>query len=346
VTRHLNQLSAIARFALPRLVQAAVTMIVAVSLVFIAMRTLPGNPLLARFGQHADPAQMEQLRRQYGWDQPLHVQLGEFLWKLVTTGDLGESVARSNQQVSQELRQRIPATIELTLAALAVAVPLGISAGVAAAVFRNRLPDRLCTIGSLVGVSIPVFFLGIWLRSAITWLPVARRLPEFAFIDFEPLTGMYLLDALLRLRLDLFFLAGQHVLLPAAVLSTIPTAIIARITRSSMLEVLSSDFIRTARAKGSSLLRVVLRHALPAAAVPVTNIAGLQIGLLLSGAVLTETVFDWPGMGLYIKTAVVDDRDYAAAQAAAIVIAGVFVGLNLILDLVYLWLDPRIRTAK
>lgn len=344
--RLLHQIPAIARFALPRLVQAALTMVVAVSLVFIAMRTLPGNPLLARFGQHADAAQMQQLRQQYGWDKPIHVQLGEFFWKLITTGDLGESVARSNQKVSQELRQRIPATIELTLAALCLAVPLGIAAGLAAAVFRNRLPDRLCTIGSLVGVSIPVFFLGIWLRWAIPWLPVARRLPEFAFIDFEPLTGIYLLDTLLRLRFDLFPLVLQHLLLPAAVLSTIPTAIVARITRSSMLEVLSSDFIRTARAKGSSLLRVVLRHALPAAAVPITNIAGLQIGLLLSGAVLTETVFDWPGMGLYIKTAVVDDRDYAAAQAAAIVIAGVFVSLNLLLDLVYLWLDPRIRTAK
>lgn len=343
--RLVRQLPGIAGFLLPRLVQAAITLVVAVTLVFIAMRTLPGNPLLSRFGQHADPEQMEQLRQQYGWDEPIHVQLGDFFWKLVTTGDLGESVARSNQKVSDELRRRIPATIELTLAALLIAVPLGIAAGSAAAVFRNRLPDRLCTIGSLIGVSIPVFFLGIWLRAALPWAPVSGRLPSHV-IDFEPLTGLYLVDTLVSLRFDLFALALAHLLLPAAVLSTIPTAIIARITRSSMLEVFSSDFIRTARAKGSSLWRVVLRHALPAAAVPITNIAGLQVGLLLSGAVLTETVFDWPGMGLYIKTAVVDDRDYAAAQAAAIVIAVVFVSLNLLLDVVYLWLDPRIRTAK
>ena len=135
----------------------------------------------------------------------------------------------------------------------------------------------------------------------------------------------------------------QHLLLPAVVLSTVPMAVIARITRSSMLEVLSADFIRTARAKGASLWRVVLRHALPGAAVPVTNIAGLQIGLLLSGAVLTETVFDWPGLGQYLADAVVRDKDYVAVQAAAIVIAAMFVSLNLILDVVYVWLDPRIR---
>jgi peptide/nickel transport system permease protein len=343
--RFVHQIPAIARFLLPRLVQAALTMIVAVSLVFIAMRVVPGNPLLSRFGQHVDAKEMAKLREKYGWNKPIVVQLRDFLAQLAT-GDFGESVARPGQKVSEELKRCIPATIELTLAALLISLPLGIAAGVVAAVFRNQLPDRLCTIGALVGVSIPIFFLGIWLRWAIPWLPVARRLPEFAFLTFEPLTGIYLLDTLLRLRFDLFPLVIQHLLLPAAVLSTIPTAIIARITRSSMLEVLSSDFIRTARAKGSSLVRVVLRHALPAAAVPITNIAGLQIGLLLSGAVLTETVFDWPGLGLYIKTAVVDDRDYAPAQAAAIVIAGVFVSLNLILDLVYLWLDPRIRTAK
>jgi ABC-type dipeptide/oligopeptide/nickel transport system permease component len=343
--RFVRQFPAIARFVFPRLVQAGLTMVVAASLVFIAMRVIPGNPLLSRFGQHVDAQEMAKLREKYGWNRPIHVQLRDFLGQLVS-GNLGESVARPGQKVSDELLRCIPATIELTLVALLISLPLGIAAGVVAAVFRNRLPDRLCTFGALVGVSIPIFFLGIWLRAAIPWLPVARRLPEYAFLTFEPLTGIYLLDTLLRFRFDLFPVVIQHLLLPAAVLSTIPTAIIARITRSSMLEVLSSDFIRTARAKGSGLLRIVLRHALPAAAVPITNIAALQVGLLLSGAVLTETVFDWPGLGLYIKTAVVDDRDYAPAQAAAIVIAGVFVSLNLILDFVYLWLDPRIRTAK
>jgi ABC-type dipeptide/oligopeptide/nickel transport system permease component len=324
-----------------RVAHALVTIVVAVALVFIAVRALPGNPLLARFGQHPDAKQIAELRKQYGWDQPVLVQLGQFFWQVLTTGDMGQSLARANVSVSRELRERIPATVELTAAALALAIPLGIGAGVAAAVFRNRWPDRLSMALSLIGVSIPVFFLAICLREVLTFLPTSKRLPDD--VDFEVLSGFYLVDTLLRGRPDLFVVAARHLLLPAVVLSTVPMAVIARITRSSMLEVLSADFIRTARAKGASLWRVVLRHALPGAAVPVTNIAGLQIGLLLSGAVLTETVFDWPGLGSYLANAVIGDRDYVAIQAAAIVIAAMFVTLNLILDLVYLWLDPRIR---
>ena len=197
---------------------------------------------------------------------------------------------------------------------------------------------------SLIGVSIPVFFLAICLREVLTFLPTSKRLPDD--VDFDVLTGFYLIDTLLRGRPDLWLVAARHLLLPALVLSTVPMAVIARITRSSALDVLSADFIRTARAKGASLWRVVLRHALPAAAVPVTNIAGLQIGLLLSGAVLTETVFDWPGLGSYLASAVIGDRDYVAIQAAAIVIAAMFVSLNLVLDVLYVWLDPRIRLTS
>ncbi len=327
-----------------RVLHALVTLAVAVALVFIAVRMLPGNPLIARFGQHPDVAQIEQLNREFGLDRPILEQLGRFSWRLVTRGDFGTSLARPNRSISQELRECLPATIELTVAALLLAIPLGIAAGTAAAVWRNRWPDRLAMAASLIGVSIPVFFLAIVLRSVLTGLPTSQRLPPWV-LDFEPLTGLYLLDTLLRGRLDLFGLAAQHLLLPAVVLSTVPMAVIARITRSSMLEVFSADFIRTARAKGASLWRVVLRHALPGAAVPVTNIAGLQVGLLLSGAVLTETVFDWPGLGQYVAGAVIADRDYVALQGAAIVIAAVFVTLNLVLDVVYVWLDPRIRLS-
>lgn len=331
------------QYLIRRILHAVATIVVAVSLIFIAMRALPGNPLLARFGQHPDARQIEELRKEYGWDKPVLVQLGDFFWQLATTGDLGRSVARSNVSVSRELRQRIPATIELTAAALLLAIPLGIAAGTTAAVWRNRWPDRLSMALSLIGVSVPVFFLGIVLRSVLTGMPTSQRLPAYV-LDFEPVTGLYLLDTLVRGRPELFVRAAEHLLLPAIVLSTIPMAVIARITRSSVLEILSADFVRTARAKGASLWRVVLRHALPAAAVPVTNIAGLQVGLLLSGAVLTETVFDWPGLGQYLADAVVRDKDYVAVQAASIVIAIMFVSLNLILDLVYLWLDPRLRT--
>ena len=197
--------------------------------------------------------------------------------------------------------------------------------------------------GSLLGVSIPVFFLGICLRGIFTNMPIGFRLPAFV-VDFESLSGFYLLDTLLQGRFNLFVTALKHLCLPALALSSIPTAIIARITRSSMLDVLGVDFIRTAHAKGASSARVVLRHALPSAAPPIVNIAGFQIGLLLSGAVLTETVFDWPGMGKYIVDAV-RENDYVIVQAGALVIAGVFVSANLVVDLLYVWLDPRVRLS-
>jgi ABC-type dipeptide/oligopeptide/nickel transport system permease component len=325
-----------------RLVHAAVTVIVAVAMVFIAVRLLPGNPLLARFGQHPDAAQIEKMRKEYGWDRPLLMQLGGFFWQVATTGDLGASLARTDVSVSREIRERFPATIELTLAACLIALPMGVGLGVIAAVWRNRWPDWLCSAGSLLGVSVPVFFLGVCLRIVLTQFPTSQRLPATEF-DFVPLTGLYLIDTLLRGRFDLWPIAAQHLFLPALTLSTIPTAIISRVTRSALLDALSADCIRTARAKGCSLWRTVLRHALPTAAPPIANIAGLQVGLLLSGAVLTETVFDWPGMGHYLASAVIGDRDYVAVQAGAIVLAALFVAINLLVDLLLVALDPRIR---
>ncbi|MCA9121085.1 MAG: ABC transporter permease [Planctomycetaceae bacterium] len=330
-------------FLARRLFHALVTMVVAVSLIFIAMRMLPGNPLLARFGQHPDAEQMQRIIHEQGWDKPILSQLGQFLHQIATTGDFGESISRSNENVSDELSRRIPATIELTVMAMLLAIPLGIAFGIAAAVWRNRWPDRLCMAGAMIGVSVPVFFLGICLRALFTGMPIGFRLPAFE-LDFEPITEFYLLDTLLQRRFDLFRTAVKHVCLPALALSSIPMSIIARITRSSMLEVLGADFVRTGRAKGASKWRVVLRHALPNAAAPIVNIAGFQIGVLLSGAVLTETVFDWPGMGKYVVDAV-RENDYVIVQAGAFVIATIFVTANLIVDLLYLWLDPRVRIS-
>ncbi len=329
-------------YLLRRVFQAAVTIVVAVSLIFIAIRVLPGNPLLSQFGQHADPAQMEQIRHEQGWDRPLPVQLLDFFWQAITTGNLGNSVARSHASVSDELARRIPATIELTIAALIIAIPLGIALGIAAAVWRNRYPDFLCTTASLLGVSIPVFFLGIVLKAIFTGMPTSNRLP--LGFEFDTTTGLIVLDSIIQMRFDVTAMALQRLCLPALALSSIPMAIIARITRSSMIEVLSADYVRTARAKGASTWRVVMRHAFPNAAVPVANIAGFQIGVLLSGAVLTETVFNWPGLGRYIVKGV-EESDYIVVQAGAIVIALMFVVTNLIVDLLYMWLDPRIRLS-
>lgn len=328
-------------FVARRTAQSAATMLVAVVLIFIAVRVLPGNPVLSKFGQHVDAAQVAKLKAEQGWDQPIYLQLFNFFHQIMTTGSLGESLARANEDVTEELRQRVPATVELTLAAMMIAIPVGLIAGVLAAVRRNRFLDFFCMTGSLLGVSTPVFFLGICLRAAFPNMPPGFRLPHDVF-DFEPLTGLFVLDTLLRGRWELLGPAITHLCLPAMALSSIPMSIIARVTRTSMLEVLSADYVRTAKSKGSSPLRTVFGHALPNAAVPVVNIVGLQVGLLLSGAVLTETVFDWPGLGKYMVDALLIN-DYVVAQAGALVIAAMFVGINLILDLLFAWFDPRIR---
>lgn len=332
-----------ASFLFSRLLQAALTLIVSVTLVFLAVRIVPGNPLVSRFGQHPDLEQMEKLRKEYGWDQPLYKQLGDYFYKFATTGDLGESFVRGGSRIDVELRDRVPATIELTLGALALALPLGLLVGIVAARWPRSWSDHLAAMISLVGVSVPVFFIGMLLRSYFSGMPTSQRLPATAF-DFEPITRFMLVDTLLRGRLDLFWQAILHLCLPVAALSTIPTAVIARVTRASLLEAMNEDYIRTARAKGASMLRTIMRHAFPNAAVPIVNIAGLQIGMLLSGAVLTESVFSWPGLGKYLTDAV-QDRDYPVVEAGAIVVAAIFVGLNLLLDAAYAWLDPRIRKS-
>lgn len=331
------------RYLAERGFHAAITWLVAVSLVFLAMRVIPGNPLVARFGQHPDAVQIEKLKRENGWDRPLPSQLVDFFWKLFTTGDLGKSIARSGSKINDEIKKRTPATIELTLGACLLAIPLGVGVGSVAAFHRGRFLDYGSSFVSLLGVSLPVFFLAIVAREAIPFLPTSRRLPADV-IDFDPITGLYTIDTLMRGRLDLFWKTVLHLALPSLVLSTIPMAIIAKLTRTTLLDFMTADFVRTARAKGASWTQVLFRHLLPNVAIPLSNVAALQVGLLLSGAVLTETVFSWPGLGKYLAEAVVSDKDYAAAQAGAIVIATFFCVLNLLLDVLFLWLDPRLRT--
>ena len=334
-------------FLLRRVAVALATVLLAVVLVFFAVRLLPGNPILARFGQHAVPEQVAAEMERQGWDRPLVVQLADYLWGIVARGDLGVSLLHPTTRVGSELRNKFPATLELALAALLLAIPAGTLAGVAAAVWRNQLPDFVCTTAALLGVSVPVFFLGICLMSiSDNWLggyfPIGGRLPIGS--QFEAASGFFVFESLLRCRFDIFSEALKHLCLPALALSSIPAAIVARITRSSMLDVLATDYARTARAKGCARNRVVFRHALPNAAVPIVNIAGLQASLLMSGAVLTETVFSWPGLGSYLVHAV-QTSDYGVVQGAMLLVATIFAASNLLLDIVYAWLDPRIRSA-
>ncbi len=339
-----------AAYLLRRTLAALATVAIALVVIFVAVRLLPNNPVLARFGQHSAPEAIEREMARQGWDRPLLVQFGDYVWGFLSRGDLGESLFRSGEDVSAALAEKFPATVELAVAALLVAVPVGVLLGIAAAVWHNRLPDYLCMAGALLGVSVPVFFLGICLMTlvyalspyvpALASIPTGRRLPIGVYL--EPTTGFYTIDTLLAGRLDLFLATLRHLLLPALALSTIPAAVLARITRSSMLDVLSAEYVRTARAKGAASWRVVMRHALPNASIPIANIAGLQVSLLLSGAVLTETVFNWPGLGRYLVTAV-QQSDYNAVQGAMLLIAAIFAFGSLLLDVLYAWLDPRVR---
>jgi ABC-type dipeptide/oligopeptide/nickel transport system permease component len=328
----------VTRFLAWRLAVCVPTTLVAISIVFVGIRLIPNNPILASFGQHVVPEQVAAEMSRHGWDRPLHEQLLSFIANFVRHGDLGDSFFR-DESVVAGLARVFPATIELTVTALILALPLGIMSGVVAAVWKGRWPDRLCMAGSLIGISVPVFFVGICLIYALPEMPTGRRLPPGAF--FDRTTEFVVFESLLRGNWHIFALAVKHLCLPALALSTIPTAMVARIARSSMLEVMDTDYIRTARAKGNPRWRVVLRHALPNAAIPIAEISGLQTGQLLAGAVLTETVFSWPGLGQYMVHAV-QQSDYNVVQGTTLVIATLFVLVNLTVDVLHCVLDPRI----
>lgn len=313
-------------------------------LVFAFLQLIPGDPAQAILGERGTPEQLAALREKLGLNRPLYVQYLTFL-KGVLTGDLGQS-AVSTIPVAEELKRRWPATFELAVSATLVAVVLGIPVGILAAVRKNSLLDTLSMSLSLVGVSMPVFWLGLLLvylfAVNLHWLPTGGRLSTDLGLDFRPLTGFLVLDGLLTLNLPVLWDALRHLVLPALTLGTIPLAILTRITRSAMLEVLSQDYVRTARAKGLSERQVILKHALKNALLPVVTIIGLQFGTLLGGAILTETIFSWPGIGSYIYEGILN-RDYPVVQAGVLVVAMAFVLVNLLVDLSYALLDPRIQ---
>jgi len=309
-------------------------------IVFVLIRAVPGDPTTAIVGEKAPAELREKVRRDRGFDRPILVQYGIYLGKLLR-GDLGESYKRSNEKVSAQIARKLPHTIELTVAAMAIALAGGLAFGVLSAVYKGRWIDTASMTVALAGVSVPVFWLGLLLILAFgSFLPISGNLsPEY---DVVPRTGFLLIDTLLMGSGRLFGDALLHLLMPALALSTIPLAMTARITRSSMLEVLESDYIRTARAKGASPAGVVLRHALRNAALPIVTLMGLEFGYLLGGAVLTETVFDWDGMGTYILTSV-RETEYESIGGAVLVLAFTFVIVNLAVDLLYAVIDPRVR---
>jgi len=312
-------------------------------LVFSLIRLLPGDPVEALSGERGMDAQRYQrLLHEFGLDRPLPVQYADYLWKAVH-GDLGFSTI-THEPVFREFIARFPATIELSLCAMLLALMIGLPAGIFAAVKRNTVWDYSVMGASLTGYSMPIFWWGLLLILTFSvwlgWTPVSGRIAiQF---DIPPVTGFMLVDALLSSDKGAFKSALSHLVLPSIALGTIPLAVIARMTRSSMLEVLREDYVRTARAKGASTLRVVGVHALRNALIPVVTTIGLQVGTLLAGAILTETIFSWPGIGKWLVEAI-HRRDYPAVQGGILMSATVIIGVNLIVDMLYGVINPRIR---
>lgn len=321
-------------------------MLIAISIAsFLLLHALPGDPTAALLGQQATEANMAAMRHELGLDRPLPVQYADFVSN-AATGDFGRSYF-SNQEVSAELLQRIPATIELAFAAMLLASIMGVSLGILASVKPRSVWDFICLFIALTGVSMPIFWLGFMLQQLVAGdlglVPFGGRFNEAGWQGFQPDTGFFIYEAIFTYRSpELALELLHHLALPAFVLATVPMALIARMTRASMLEVLDQDYIRTARAKGVAPAPVVIRHAMRNALIPVITSIGTQFGYLLGGAVLTETIFNWPGMGRYVVDAVIR-LDGRPLQASVLIIATFFVLVNLITDISYSFIDPRLR---
>ncbi|TXH86764.1 MAG: ABC transporter permease subunit [Pseudomonas sp.] len=315
-------------------------------LTFTLIRLIPGDPVEVMMGERRlDPAQHAEAMQRLGLDQPLPVQYLAYLGQLLR-GDLGESL-RTRESVREEFLSLFPATLELALAALLFAGTLGVLAGVIAALRRGSLLDHGVMGVSLTGYSMPIFWWGLLLIMFFSvhlgWTPVSGRLD--LLYDVEPVTGFMLIDTLLSEEEGAFKDALMHLILPAVVLGTIPLAVIARMTRSAMLEVLGEDYIRAARARGLSPARVVFVHGLRNALIPVLTVLGLQIGSLLGGAVLTETIFSWPGIGKWLIEAI-GARDYPVVKNGILLIAGLVILVNFVVDILYGLVNPRIRHQR
>lgn len=331
---------------LARRLLLAVPTLVGVSVVaFLLVALSPGDPALAVVGERASREEYLRERQRQGLDDPLAVRYARWAGRMLR-GDLGTS-ARSKRPVADELRERWPATAELAAFALLLASVGGVVAGVTSATRRGSLLDTTAMTLSLAGVSLPIFWLGGILLVGVTQLdprwPTGFRVPT-TLVDFEVVTGFYLLDALLAGNLERAGTVLRHLLLPALALGTIPMAIIGRMTRSAMLEAMAQDFVRTARAKGLSPRLVHYRHALRNALVPVVTIIGIEFGALLGGAIITEQIFSWPGIGNWILHAV-EFRDQSVIQVGVLVIACGYTFINLAVDMLYAVIDPRIRHA-
>ncbi|MEZ4677454.1 MAG: ABC transporter permease [Caldilineaceae bacterium] len=320
-----------------------IPVLVGVSLiVFLLIRMIPGDPVIIMLGERARPEDIERVREEMGFNRPVYVQYFEWMGRILR-GDLGTSII-NRTQVMDELKYRLSATIEMIVVGMIIGMIIGISIGIISALRRNTWVDLVATAGALLGVSMPIYWLALILVYA---LAVNRQIfPPSARLDVDLTvvrrTGFMLIDTLMMGDVRLFFNALWHLALPSFVLSTVIMPSLARLTRASMLEVMRQDYVRTANAKGLTRNVVITRHALKNALLPIVTVVGLQLGGLLGGALLTETIFSWPGMGLWTYRAILS-RDYPIVQGAVLVSAVIYVDVNLLVDISYAYLDPRIR---
>jgi peptide/nickel transport system permease protein len=348
----------LARYIIRRLITVIPTLIGVTFVVFMFQRLIPGDPAVAMLGEHATEENVQRVREQFGLNRPVFLdrealaagdlpgffdtQYFLYMRRLMRL-DLGTSIHR-RIPVAETLKIRFPATMELAIFSMLIAIIIGIPAGIASAARRNSALDANTMIGSLIGVSMPIFWLGIMeimiFAVYLHWLPAGGRLDPNMQVKY--VTNYLLIDTLISGNIPAFFNALEHLILPGIALATIPMAIIARMTRSSMLDVLQEDYVRTAHAKGLAERVVLFRHALKNAFLPVITVIGLQLGALLSGAVLTETIFSWPGIGKWVYDAILG-RDYPIVQGGTLLIALIYVIANLLVDISYSYLDPRIR---
>ncbi|MEN6370117.1 MAG: ABC transporter permease [Thermotogota bacterium] len=313
------------------------------TLVFFISRVIPADPVAAMLGGHAPADLVEEMRAKWGLDKPVIEQYLAYVWQLLH-GDFGVSMA-SGRHVLQDLVEYFPATLELATVGALISVVGGIVLGVVSAVRRGKLADHVARVAALTGISMPVFWLALLMMLLfyfiLGWLPGGGRLPYY----MDPptrITGMILIDSLIARRLDMFTIALKHFVMPALTLSFFGVAAISRVTRASMLDVLGEDYVRTARSKGLVENRVVLRHALKNAMLPVVTIAGIVYGRLLEGGVIVETIFAWPGLGRYATNAFLA-LDFPAVVGSTMVIALFYSLMNLVVDILYAFLDPRVR---
>lgn len=327
-----------------RLLQLVPILIGVSMLVFLFLHLIPGDPAYAMLGDKATPESVARVNHALGLDRPLPLQYVEYVGRLLH-GDLGTSIV-TNQSVAGEIIARFPATIELTIGAMIVALLIGLPAGLISAIKPYSIFDGGSMMLSLAGVSMPVFWLGLMLiyfvAVVLRWLPPGGRID--LDVHIQHITGLFVLDSVITANWTGLASALKHLALPSIALGTIPMAIVARMTRSAMLEVLNQDYVRTARAKGLREFRLTARHALKNAMLPVITVVGLQVGLLLTGAILTETIFSWPGIGFYIYSAILG-KDFPVIQSGILFFAALFILANLLVDLSYAMLDPRIRYA-